>query len=231
QRVGTAAGAVHERAPADARAAGERNGRRPGTFAMPSARREWRLPSAVGILRSLGERSKCRRATSFRPERGASWSTLSCLNSPHRPCDSHSVCAAMMARPAGIRWLGCACGALVGSIGALGSGQPALSPPPDPHATRPVAPAVVHTSAPIRASATNPSLEPYRALLDRYCVTCHNDRVKTANLSLQALDLAKVAERPELWEKVIRKLRAGVMPPPDRPRPALAEYEGLRDFL
>jgi hypothetical protein len=77
----------------------------------------------------------------------------------------------------------------------------------------------------------NRSPEQHRALLDRYCVTCHNDRVRTANLSLQGLDLTKAAERAELWEKVIRKLRAGVMPPPDLPRPALAEYEELRDFL
>jgi Protein of unknown function (DUF1592)/Protein of unknown function (DUF1588)/Protein of unknown function (DUF1585)/Protein of unknown function (DUF1587)/Protein of unknown function (DUF1595) len=70
-----------------------------------------------------------------------------------------------------------------------------------------------------------------RALLDKYCVTCHSDRLKTANLSLQGLDLTKVADHADLWEKVVRKLRAGVMPPPDVPRPALAEYEGLRDFL
>jgi mono/diheme cytochrome c family protein len=70
-----------------------------------------------------------------------------------------------------------------------------------------------------------------RALLDKYCVTCHNDRVKTANLSLQNADLGAVPAHAELWEKVIRKLRAGVMPPPDMPRPALSEYEGLRDWL
>jgi mono/diheme cytochrome c family protein len=70
-----------------------------------------------------------------------------------------------------------------------------------------------------------------RALLDKYCVTCHSDRLKTANLSLQGLDLATVADHAEVWEKVIRKMRAGVMPPPGVPRPALAEYEGLRDFL
>src|SRR6267143_1399219 len=51
-----------------------------------------------------------------------------------------------------------------------------------------------------------------RALLDQYCVTCHNDRAKTANLSLAQLDLATVGDHPELWEKVVRKLRAGVMP-------------------
>ena len=70
-----------------------------------------------------------------------------------------------------------------------------------------------------------------QALVDKYCVSCHNDRVKTANLSLQGLDLTRVADHAETWEKVIRKLRAGVMPPPDVPRPPLAEYEGLRDWL
>ncbi len=70
-----------------------------------------------------------------------------------------------------------------------------------------------------------------RALIDKYCVTCHNDRLKTSNLSLQGLDLTKVADHAEVWEKVVRKMRAGVMPPPDLPRPPLAEYEGLRDWL
>ena len=81
------------------------------------------------------------------------------------------------------------------------------------------------SSAPESAGATQ------RALIDKYCVTCHNDRLKTSNLSLQGLDLTKVADHAELWEKVVRKLRAGVMPPPDLPRPPLAEYEGLRDWL
>src|SRR5262245_38135763 len=73
--------------------------------------------------------------------------------------------------------------------------------------------------------------EKHRATLDQYCVTCHNDRLKTSNLSLEKLDLATVGDRPELWERVVRKLRAGVMPPPDVRRPALADYEALRDFL
>jgi cytochrome c551/c552 len=55
-----------------------------------------------------------------------------------------------------------------------------------------------------------------RALLDRYCVTCHNERTKAANLSLQDLDLETVGDTPELWESVVRKLRAGMMPPPAR---------------
>src|SRR5262245_46064259 len=70
-----------------------------------------------------------------------------------------------------------------------------------------------------------------RALLDQYCVTCHNDKTRRANLSLEKLDLTTVADHAELWEKVIRKLRAGVMPPPGVRRPPLPEYEGLRDWL
>ena len=84
-------------------------------------------------------------------------------------------------------------------------------------------------TATVAPAASEP--QSHRALLDKYCVTCHSDRLKTANLSLQGLDLGHVADHAEVWEKVIRKLRAGVMPPPDLPRPSLAEYEGLRDWL
>ena len=86
------------------------------------------------------------------------------------------------------------------------------------------------SAAPSPAAPANTTAQ-QRALLDKYCVTCHSDRMKTANLSLQGLDLAKVADHAEVWEKVIRKLRAGVMPPPGVPRPSLAEYDGLRDWL
>jgi cytochrome c551/c552 len=79
-----------------------------------------------------------------------------------------------------------------------------------------------------RSSATAAS---QRAVLDQYCVTCHNDKLKTANLSLEKLDLATAGDHAELWEKVIRKLRAGVMPPPGMRRPPQAEYETLRDWL
>jgi len=85
-------------------------------------------------------------------------------------------------------------------------------------------------SVPAQADASA-SAATQRALLDRYCVTCHNDRGKVANLSLQNLDLATVGDHADLWEKVIRKLRAGVMPPPGLRRPSMNEYEGLRDWL
>ncbi|MGB6947415.1 MAG: DUF1592 domain-containing protein [Bryobacteraceae bacterium] len=70
-----------------------------------------------------------------------------------------------------------------------------------------------------------------RALLNQYCVVCHNDKLKTANFSLQNLDLSTAGDHPEIWEQVIRKLRAGMMPPPGMPRPPLAKYEQLRDWL
>ena len=75
----------------------------------------------------------------------------------------------------------------------------------------------------------NPTAQ--KALLDQYCVVCHNDKGKTGNLSLQSVDINAVGDHPEIWEQVIRKLRAGMMPPPGMPRPPLAKYEGLRDWL
>src|SRR5579863_1030661 len=79
--------------------------------------------------------------------------------------------------------------------------------------------------------AQKPSALAERALLDQYCVTCHDDEQKTSGLSLQKLDLATVGDHPELWEKVVRKLRAGMMPPPGMARPALEKYEEMRDWL
>jgi hypothetical protein len=70
-----------------------------------------------------------------------------------------------------------------------------------------------------------------RALLDQYCVVCHNNKLKTANLTLQSADINSVSDHPEIWEPVIRKMRAGMMPPPGMPRPSLAKYEQLRDWL
>ena len=91
-------------------------------------------------------------------------------------------------------------------------------------------PATVPAPAAARPGAPG-TIDQQKTLVDQYCVTCHNNRVKTANLSLEGLDFARVGDHAEVWEKVVRKLRAGVMPPPDVRRPPLAEYEGLRDWL
>src|SRR5579885_941782 len=79
--------------------------------------------------------------------------------------------------------------------------------------------------------AADPQPAAARALLDKYCVTCHNDKLRTGGLSLQRLDLASVPGDAETWEKVIRKLRVGAMPPPGMPRPDKASRDGLASFL
>src|SRR5438034_5983667 len=58
-----------------------------------------------------------------------------------------------------------------------------------------------------------------RAILDTYCIPCHNQRFRTAGLTLDTIDPVNVGSGAEVWEKVIRKLRMGTMPPPGRRRP------------
>jgi len=70
-----------------------------------------------------------------------------------------------------------------------------------------------------------------RALVDKYCVTCHNDRARTSGLSLQSLNLDNIPDSAETWEKVVRKLRGGMMPPLGAPRPDRSSIEGLVSFL
>ena len=60
---------------------------------------------------------------------------------------------------------------------------------------------------------------PGRALLDTYCVTCHNEKSRTAGLMLDRMDVEHVVEGADTWEKVIRKLRGGMMPPQGMPQP------------
>ena len=75
---------------------------------------------------------------------------------------------------------------------------------------------------------------PHRALLDQYCVACHNDRTRQAGLTLQTIDtdqVGQIAEEVEVWEKVARKLRSRAMPPPGRPRPDEAVYDAVAASL
>jgi hypothetical protein len=83
------------------------------------------------------------------------------------------------------------------SLGAIQQSRPASPPPPD------------------------------RALLDRYCVTCHNQKLLTAGLALDSLDIQNVGGSADRWEKVAAKLRSAAMPPPGRPRPAAAASEAF----
>ncbi len=96
------------------------------------------------------------------------------------------------------------------------------------------------------ATAQTPTAIEYRALLDQYCVTCHNQSVvddpnapanallsqlRAVGLKLDALDLSAVAANADHWEPVVRKLRAGLMPPAGLPRPDPATLDGFRTWL
>ena len=71
----------------------------------------------------------------------------------------------------------------------------------------------------------------HRALLDKYCVTCHNSKTKIAGLTLDTMDLSNVAGSAETWEKVIKKLRTGAMPPSGMPKPDKANVDEFLTWL
>jgi mono/diheme cytochrome c family protein len=91
------------------------------------------------------------------------------------------------------------------------------------------APAAQRSTAPRPATAiaTTLSTDAQRKMLDQYCVGCHSDDTATAGLSLESLDLTKITEHAETAEKMIRKLRTGMMPPAGNPRPDEAQVKAL----
>ena len=85
-------------------------------------------------------------------------------------------------------------------------------------------------AAPAQQTSVDPNAEPQR-MFRRYCIGCHNDRLRTADLSIAALDVENVPADAETWEKVVTRLRAGSMPPPGRPRPDEATYRHVAGWL
>src|SRR6185436_350889 len=79
--------------------------------------------------------------------------------------------------------------------------------------------------------AQTPKPSPPAAVFEQYCVTCHNPRLKTAGLVLDTSELSHVGTNAELWEKVVKKLRSGAMPPSSAPRPNKATYDSVSTFL
>ena len=69
-----------------------------------------------------------------------------------------------------------------------------------------------------RPAATASTVAAQRAVIDQYCIGCHNEKTKNGGLALDKVDLEHVGDSPEMWEKVTRKLRTREMPPPGRPR-------------
>jgi len=104
-------------------------------------------------------------------------------------------------------------------LAKAGPGKPAVRPPADQQAgLQPLSPVASHDFSP-------------RALLDRYCVTCHNQELNTAELSLDTMDVGNVSEGAEVWEKVVRKLRGREMPPVGMPRPDETSYDSFAAYL
>ena len=101
--------------------------------------------------------------------------------------------------------LGIVLAALTASSGGVRAGQPAQATPP--------------------AAVTD------QALVQKYCLTCHSDRAKSGGLTLEGLDPSKATENPHVWEKVAEKLRGGMMPPQNMPRPDEATLEGFATRL
>ena len=83
----------------------------------------------------------------------------------------------------------------------------------------------------VAAPAARTETTPARELVTRYCVSCHNERMKTANLLLDKADAEHVFNAPETWEKVIVQLRGRSMPPPGSRRPDGATYEATAAWL
>jgi hypothetical protein len=81
-----------------------------------------------------------------------------------------------------------------------------------------------------QATAIPPAQSP-RALLDKYCIGCHSDRLKTGGLTLQKIDVDNIPANAETWEKVIRKLGVGAMPPAGLPKPSPADVSAMVSTL
>ncbi len=93
------------------------------------------------------------------------------------------------------------------------------------HAAAPQAPgAQAATAAAVSATSS-------RALLNAYCVTCHNEKLKTAGLMLDKADVQRVGAGADTWEKVVQKIRSGAMPPAGARRPDKPTFEGFVTWL
>ena len=79
-------------------------------------------------------------------------------------------------------------------------------------------------------SQTGPAAE-HRTTINSYCISCHNDALKTAGLTLEHADIEKVGVDGAIWEKVLRKLKAKTMPPSGMPRPDDATYSRFASYL
>ena len=81
------------------------------------------------------------------------------------------------------------------------------------------------------AAGSSAPANPAESVLSRYCLTCHNEKLKTGGLALSPADFRDIPSQAEKWEKVIRKLRTKTMPPTGLPKPDAAGYEAAASYL
>jgi mono/diheme cytochrome c family protein len=115
-------------------------------------------------------------------------------------------------------FVGSCLGALAVGTVSIGAGQSAPGQVSGAAAAVPAA----HPSTPTSAPVT-----PQAAVVNRYCIGCHNARTKSGNLSFADVDLTNASANPEVWERVLRKVGAGMMPPAGMPRPDEATMNGF----
>ena len=87
------------------------------------------------------------------------------------------------------------------------------------------------TDQALASSGALPSAATTRQTIDRYCLTCHDERLEMAGLRLDLADLANVTVSAEVWEKVVRKLRTGTMPPANVPQPSAEARSAMVSWL
>jgi hypothetical protein len=80
-------------------------------------------------------------------------------------------------------------------------------------------------------AAPQPAVSPNQAVVNRYCTTCHNQKLRTAKLALDTLDLTHPEKDALVWERAIRKLRGGMMPPIGAPKPPVEAVNALATYL
>src|SRR5262245_33571156 len=122
--------------------------------------------------------------------------------------------------------------ALIGAWLVAESHQPARSPVPVSHvAISAATPIPKHDAAPASHPAEAIPVATLTQVVQQYCVVCHNDQLLTGNVSMVGFDVDKAADKAETAERMIRKLRAGMMPPPGIPRPGGDTLQALVETL
>src|SRR5262245_44295616 len=95
-----------------------------------------------------------------------------------------------------------------------------------------VSPALLQTRVVGQTAPNQPQAhQAHQAMLNTYCVSCHNGRAKVGGLALDGLDLQAAPDNAEVWEKALRKLRGHLMPPPGSPQPAQKDVDSFVGWM